>query len=73
MTRKTNRDEENDMMCFFREQVITQSEQLASQVRQLDNAQILDRRFQSALNEALHSLAEAQGIHERYGPDYPPF
>jgi len=73
MTRKTNRDEENDMMCFFREQMITQSEQLASQVRKLDNAQILDRRFQSALNEALHSLAEAQGIREKHDPEYVPF
>ena len=73
MTRKTNRDEENDMMCFFREQMITQSEQLASQVRQLNNAQILDRRFQSALNEALHSLAEAQGIREKHDPEYVPF
>jgi len=73
MSKKKPKVEENEMICFFREQMITQSEQLASQVRKLDNAQILDRRFQSALNEALHSLAEAQGIREKHDPEYVPF
>jgi hypothetical protein len=73
MNRKKHREEEKDMMYFFREQIITQSEQLASQVRQLDNAQVLDRRFQDALNEALHSLADVQGVRERNDCQHIPF
>lgn len=60
MTKKITKDEHTDMLQFYREQLINQSEQLAAQVRQLDDDQIKHRCFHNALNEALSVLDDMQ-------------
>jgi hypothetical protein len=48
---------------FYREQLVTQVECLASQVNELDDSQVLSRDFHDKLNKALYELATIQGLY----------
>ena len=58
----------DEMWRFYREQLITQSEHLAAQVKEFSKSQILHRKFHHAMNEVLYALADNKGL---YNGDYP--
>jgi hypothetical protein len=57
------KENEDRTVRFFREQMATQVEHLASQVNELNDSQILSRGFHRALNNVLYALAALQGVY----------
>jgi hypothetical protein len=62
------KENEDRTLRFYREQLVTQIEHLASQVNELNHLQILNRDFHDTLNKALYALATIQGLYT-FGPE----